>query len=625
MNKILKIFSPENLIELHEVEDLKQTVLNDPPNRRVFKIADMESDLIDLHGRNDGQFSIDSDNYSDEANKILSEDSKVQQFLNIILTEICNDVSYVALEESPFYKSLKNQDIHKKTINEIEIALALNKQSTFHSDNLTKYFPSDYIHCLIASDSYSWIGYDDSMRSMRTEAYFGLKQNDWRLYENLQVCNGRARIPVYVNKSSKQFVVSYLGFLTQFKLKHFFETRPKDYIESLSNLSTDLFVSLFFHLKRCVELSRTTGYSLSFTGYALSAFLAELSVFICHKYFNETLVKAVTFESFGSKECLEKLNEINHKKIDLNFLSIKSYLVDAPNFVNTLEEHLGKLFFIRTPELETYANLDMNLKDQLKCYAKNLNELDGLKSLTINNLKKCLNSIKLHKEAIFSCELWPKAKFFNQKRVNYQLDDSRLNNLVKILSEKVYPINEPNSDIFWDEWQAFSATLPTLINYHLNSLYKLFKRARLFKFYDYSRLLFRIRGLWLKEKSLNQKEHIDRQLLKLNELNEFELSFVEERGGLFKRLLDLKKKYEISKQKLRMNVDPISIDVFYDNTNQANILKKIPNLFTIEILYEELEKLFIPETNFKRILQEIKNFSAHKKEEIDSFKADFWR
>ena len=90
--------------------------------------------------------------------------------------------------------------------------------------------------------------------------------------------------------------------------------------------------------RECVELSKKLNYSLSFTGYSFGAWLAEQSVFFCHKDFKKRDVRAVTFESPGSKEYLDILNTNNIESRDTNFdlidLDIVTYLTE-PNFVNT--------------------------------------------------------------------------------------------------------------------------------------------------------------------------------------------------------------------------------------------------------------------------------------------------
>jgi hypothetical protein len=75
----------------------------------------------------------------------------------------------------------------------------------------------------------------------------------------------------------------------------------------LSNLEiSEQTILAYIRTRECVELSNRLGYSLSFTGYSFGAWLAEQSVFFCHKDFKKRDVRAVTFESPGSKEYLER-------------------------------------------------------------------------------------------------------------------------------------------------------------------------------------------------------------------------------------------------------------------------------------------------------------------------------
>ena len=116
----------------------------------------------------------------------------------------------------------------------------------------------------------------------------------------------------------------------------------------LANLEiSDQTILAYIRTRECVELSNKLGYSLSFTGYSFGAWLAEQSVFFCHKDFKKLDVRAVTFESPGSKEYLDILNQSNIYSRDTNFdlidLDIVTYLTE-PNFVNTCNSHVGKVF-----------------------------------------------------------------------------------------------------------------------------------------------------------------------------------------------------------------------------------------------------------------------------------------
>jgi hypothetical protein len=80
----------------------------------------------------------------------------------------------------------------------------------------------------------------------------------------------------------------------------------------LSNLEiADQTILAYIRTRECVELSNRLGYSLLFTGYSFGAWLAEQSVFFCHKDFKKRDVRAVTFESPSSKEYLDIMNKGN--------------------------------------------------------------------------------------------------------------------------------------------------------------------------------------------------------------------------------------------------------------------------------------------------------------------------
>ena len=82
----------------------------------------------------------------------------------------------------------------------------------------------------------------------------------------------------------------------------------------------------YLHLKSAVDMLRKhkINYSLSFTGYALGAWLAQYACFISITEFNliNSNVKVVTFDSPGS---FSQLNELTPNVV--NYLT-------APNFVN---------------------------------------------------------------------------------------------------------------------------------------------------------------------------------------------------------------------------------------------------------------------------------------------------
>jgi len=124
------------------------------------------------------------------------------------------------------------------------------------------------------------------------------------------------------------------------KLKKYFKS---DYEQYVNKYFADHILSLFFHVKKCIELSRRLKYNISFTGFWLGGWLAQLSVLFCHVYFDFFQTKAVVFESFGIGECIEQLNvKDKTNKIDMAKFHIRSYVLPN-NFVNMYNSHLSTL------------------------------------------------------------------------------------------------------------------------------------------------------------------------------------------------------------------------------------------------------------------------------------------
>ena len=213
----------------------------------------------------------------------------------------------------------------------------------------------------------------------------------------------------------------------------------------LSNLEiADQTILAYIRTRECVELSNRLGYSLSFTGYSFGAWLAEQSVFFCHKDFKKRDVRAVTFESPGSKEYLEDiLNTSNIYSRETNFdlidLDIVTYLTE-PNFLNTCNSHVGKVyrFYLKSEkeeeneEKETIHFMEKEVidviedvtvkkmikdwfKSKVKSYLKPyLFYLNGLKSLFSNGLASILRQFDEAQERpgkYHRVLKWPKVSF----------------------------------------------------------------------------------------------------------------------------------------------------------------------------------------------------------------------
>ncbi len=93
-----------------------------------------------------------------------------------------------------------------------------------------------------------------------------------------------------------------------------------------------------------IEIAQKLEYRLSFTGHSLGAWLAEMSVYYCHAYFDYSTTKGVVFDSPGALPMMERLQpNINNNRVPLENLDIVTYLA-SPNPVNICNPHPGKVY-----------------------------------------------------------------------------------------------------------------------------------------------------------------------------------------------------------------------------------------------------------------------------------------
>ena len=375
-----------------------------------------------------------------EINTSEHEQLNDNEFLNEILNKIQNNKLFFKIKECNKYSILKNQPIHRQMIDKIESKL---------KSNSSQQFLDDFILCKIAYEAYCF-----------ENNFLELEPYGWHIFEIFKVTSSKLKINIFlhVNEEKGQFVMSFNGSLAQFEMKQFLESEPSEYTKPI----IDFFFSLFFYLKHCVDLCQSVNYNLWFTGYAFSSFFADWCVFVCHKYLNEKDVRAVTFESFGTKQCLEKLNSIvdGTKKINLNDLNIKTFFIEKPNFFNSCGKHIGKMFVIKVPGLENESDKDSKYYDF---------RLKGLDSINVNNLKKILNNIG-NKDNISELEEWP-VLTSEYPAPSVKINYSELKHLLKLLITQYFRL-------YQNEFNSFRKSFQHLIQSQLYFLYQLFYIGR---------------------------------------------------------------------------------------------------------------------------------------------------
>ncbi|MGI9214471.1 MAG: Mbeg1-like protein, partial [Gammaproteobacteria bacterium] len=175
---------------------------------------------------------------------------------------------------------------------------------------------------------------------------------------------------IYVNYHDNRIVVAHRGTDS---LKSLAEDLSGVYLNRLSSQKQ----AVFSLIREAIEMAKMQRAGLSFTGHSLGAFLAEISVFYCHKSFNFPDVHAVTFESPGSVESLEKMqSNLEGEKVEITTLDIVSYL-SYPNIINTCNHHTGTLYQLE-PDLGNYGWL-------AGWYTKKSHSMDGIIGLFQEN------------------------------------------------------------------------------------------------------------------------------------------------------------------------------------------------------------------------------------------------
>jgi len=268
-------------------------------------------------------------------------------------------------------KEIENQDL----IIKIENELILNNKKY-------RSFSTDYIHCLLCSHCNQTefdLNYKESNDLFDNDPKYNiLKEQEWKVQEVFK--DKGYKSVLYINKRTKHLILAFEGI--KLKISDFFlaDSSIESVIYSMvSNIDiAPQTIFTYLHTQLAVELckkKKIENYSLSFTGYGFGAWLAEQAIYFSMKEFSFEgfefdNVKAVTFDSPGSLDYLEILNESNisdtRNKFKLVDLNIVTYL-SAPNFTNTCNGHLGKVYriFTQTNQLIKTNEMVYSLIEQI--------------------------------------------------------------------------------------------------------------------------------------------------------------------------------------------------------------------------------------------------------------------
>ncbi len=294
-----------------------------------------------------------------------------------------------------------------EVVKQIEAKLVQNNKSY-------KHHPTDFVHGLLSSHSYQTSKIDDKVEftvDSESKEHVNVKYNhhleNWRVEQVFQPDESDDHYSVlYFNDKDHHAVLAHRGtdiggsiisLLTGgFKGN---ESLKADLIEILNHNIGVQQAASYASTKEALDIIRDKYeyYHFSTTGHSLGAWLAELSLYFCHMDFNCHDVRAVTFDSPGTKDHLEvfKSNVDNpYTKVNTSLFDIVTYL-SAPNVVNICNQHIGKVYRIM-PEIQYKEILKRDLPwvipQSLKIIIENNKYyLDSLLSVSGHSLNPMLD------------------------------------------------------------------------------------------------------------------------------------------------------------------------------------------------------------------------------------------
>lgn len=298
-----------------------------------------------------------------------------------------------------------------------------------------KRHPSDFVHSLLSSYVYEDNVIDSIVRFNKDNknSVHNKYLEGWKVHTVFDVeKSGKYYAVIYVNERKNQVVLAHRG--TTAELVDVFKPDSPlktDIIGVLGNEIVAQQVEAYIASKKAVTYSREQGYHLSVTGHSLGAWLAELSAYHCYKDFEYPTVKAITFDSPGSKNMLDEFkSNVDDQRINFNpavKLDIVTYL-SAPNIVNSCNKHLGRVYSV-SPKITAPGSVDKYLPylKMIPGISDNLFMLNGLLTVSGHSLDLIIEEFnpKTGKPDNYKRVLdWPEIKYESTDSVNSLLAKS---------------------------------------------------------------------------------------------------------------------------------------------------------------------------------------------------------
>jgi hypothetical protein len=274
---------------------------------------------------------------------LLQIDNKLGKL--IFLNQMNFGKSIVSNNSLKFYdymnETLKNNESYRNSLSlldKIKLHTDINYNSESYCTNNQKLWHY-YLCCIMALKR-------DLKNEIRLDK---LNNSDWLFKGSLEPGVNNSIVLsalLYYNKKDVKALVSFPfsrdmdiedeDFLNQPLFNIY--NRVSNVLQSLSNLTN----------------SKKEKISVTFVGYSVAAWYAELSVYLSVNmgYFEISQVEAITFESPGSFDFLNLINNQSENPINLRELKVTSFFCE-PNFMNTLYKHIGEKHFISSDKEET--------------------------------------------------------------------------------------------------------------------------------------------------------------------------------------------------------------------------------------------------------------------------------
>ena len=309
-----------------------------------------------------------------------------------------------------------NKDLRKKT-QFADLFLKIDNQIFINNCNSNVY-PSDYVCGQLILQNDSPLDIDLANQGWIKDTSFNESGNFFNLCKN---------------ENEKQLVLVFKG--VSFSPSEYFKEQSAYITSNLLNYLKDEEKKFEHHSIQCLanalEISEQKRYSLTITGYSFGSWLAELALLDSLSKQKKQNIKTVLFESPGSLDYLKQSAAYlrsENDQLSLKRSDIRVYLTE-PNFLNTMDKHIGNTFLVRTDPVSYKAiceeicqasnDSDYSLKirsllhhlesfktKKLKEYENQFNRLKEIHSEEnldkyINHFEKPFNLLKLKFESLF--------------------------------------------------------------------------------------------------------------------------------------------------------------------------------------------------------------------------------